>query len=34
MHKIICNRIDQLHLHAASRAWLDRNGYSTDLGGF
>ncbi len=34
LHKLICNRIDQLHLHAASRAWLDRNGYSTDLGGF
>jgi hypothetical protein len=34
MHKIICNRPDTLLLHANSRAWLERNGYTTDAGGF
>jgi hypothetical protein len=34
MHKIICNRVDTLSLHANSRAWLERNGYTTDVGGF
>ncbi len=34
LHKIVCNRIDMLALHAASRAWLDERGYSTDIGGY
>ncbi len=34
MHKLICNRIDLLGQHDASRAWLERHGYSTDLGGY
>ena len=33
MHKLICNRLDQLVLHAQSRAWLEAHGYSTDIGG-
>ena len=33
MHKLICNRIDMMGLHEASRTWLSDNGYSTDLGG-
>jgi hypothetical protein len=34
MHKIICNRIDLLSQHAASRAWLSDHGYSTDVAGY
>ncbi|HET9030862.1 MAG TPA: hypothetical protein VFN49_11880 [Candidatus Aquilonibacter sp.] len=34
MHKIICNRLDMLAKHEASRAWLDQHGYSTDIGGY
>jgi hypothetical protein len=34
LHKLICNRIDLLGRHDASRGWLERNGYTTDLGGF
>jgi hypothetical protein len=34
MHKLICNRIDLLGKHDASRAWLEEHGYSMDLGGF
>lgn len=34
MHKLICNRIDTMSMHAASREWLAKNGYTTDLGGF
>lgn len=34
LHKLICNRIDTLALHEASRAWLSERGYTTDLGGF
>ena len=34
LHKLTCNRIDLLGLHDSSRAWLEKNGYSTDLGGF
>lgn len=34
MHKLICNRIQTLPMHEASRAWLDKHGYTTDLGGF
>lgn len=34
LHKLTCNRIDLLGMHDASRAWLEKNGYSTDLGGF
>ena len=34
LHKLICNRIDMLAQHEASRAWLDANGYSTDIGGY
>jgi hypothetical protein len=33
LHKLICNRIDTMGLHEASRKWLADNGYSTDLGG-
>jgi hypothetical protein len=34
LHKMICNRIDLLGLHDASRAWLTEHGYTTDLGGY
>ena len=34
LHKLICNLIDLLGRHDASRGWLERNGYTTDLGGF
>ena len=34
LHKIVCNRIDLLALHGASRAWLDARGYSSDIGGY
>ena len=34
LHKLTCSRIDLLGLHEDSRAWLDRNGYTPDLGGF
>lgn len=34
LHKLICSRIDMLGLHERSRAWLDEQGYSTDLGGY
>ena len=34
LHKIICNRIDLIAWHAASRAWLSERGYSTDIGGY
>lgn len=34
LHKIICNRIDLIARHAASRAWLSERGYSTDIGGY
>ncbi len=34
LHKLICNRIDMLAQHEASRAWLAENGYSTDIGGY
>lgn len=34
MHKLICNRIDTMSMHAASREWLAKNGYTTDLGGY
>ena len=34
MHKLTCGRIDLLGLHDHSRAWLEKNGYTTDLGGF
>ena len=34
MHKLICNRIDTLTLHEASRKWLADQGYTTDLGGY
>ncbi|HEY8312762.1 MAG TPA: hypothetical protein VIG51_01195 [Candidatus Baltobacteraceae bacterium] len=34
VHKLICNRIDMLGEHDASRAWLTERGYSTDLGGY
>ena len=33
MHKLICNRIDTMGLHEASRTWLSERGYSSDLGG-
>jgi hypothetical protein len=33
-HKLICNRIDMLAQHEASRAWLSERGYSTDIGGY
>ena len=34
MHKLTCGRIDLLNLHQESRAWLDANGYTADLGGY
>ena len=34
MHKLICNRIDLLNRHESSRAWLEKNGYTSDLGGY
>jgi hypothetical protein len=34
LHKLICNRIDLIARHEASREWLSENGYSSDLGGF
>lgn len=34
LHKLICNRIDTMSMHSASRAWLAKNGYTTDLGGY
>jgi hypothetical protein len=34
MHKLICNRLDMLARHESSRAWLDANGYTGDIGGF
>lgn len=34
MHKLICNRFDMVARHEASRAWLDANGYTGDLGGY
>jgi hypothetical protein len=34
MHKLICNRIDTMSMHAASRDWLTKHGYTTDLGGY
>jgi hypothetical protein len=34
MHKLICNRIDTMSMHAASRQWLTDHGYTTDLGGY
>lgn len=34
LHKLICNRIDLLALHEASRSWLREHGYSTDIGGY
>jgi hypothetical protein len=34
LHKLVCNRIDMLALHEASRAWLHEHGYSSDIGGY
>lgn len=34
MHKLICNRLDMLAKHEASRAWLTERGYTTDIGGY
>ena len=34
MHKLICNRIDTLALHAESSKWLAERGYTSDLGGY
>ena len=34
LHKIICNRIDMLAEHAKARAWLEQQGYTTDIGGY
>jgi hypothetical protein len=34
LHKLTCSRIDLLGLHGDSRAWLERHGYTTDLGGY
>ncbi len=34
LHKMTCNRIDLLGFHDESRAWLQANGYTTDLGGY
>jgi hypothetical protein len=34
LHKIICNRIDMVSEHEAARAWLERAGYTSDIGGY
>ena len=34
LHKLTCSRIDMLGLHERSRTWLDRQGYTTDLGDY
>ncbi|GAC1499118.1 MAG: hypothetical protein NVS1B14_02450 [Vulcanimicrobiaceae bacterium] len=34
VHKLTCNRIDTLGLHDESRKWLERHGYTMDLGGY
>jgi hypothetical protein len=34
LNKIICNRIDLISEHGAARAWLEREGYSSDIGGY
>ncbi len=34
MHKLICNRFDMLVRHERSRAWLEANGYTGDIGGY
>lgn len=34
LHKLTCNRIDLLGLHADSKSWLEKHGYSMDLGGY
>lgn len=34
LHKLICNRIDMLAEHANARAWLEREGYTADIGGY
>ena len=34
LRKLICSRIDMLGEHAEARAWLEREGYSTDIGGY
>ena len=34
LHKIVCNRIDLIARHEASRAWLSERGYTTDIGGY
>ncbi|GAC1417426.1 MAG: hypothetical protein NVSMB64_27310 [Candidatus Velthaea sp.] len=34
LHKLTVNRFDLLGLHDESRAWLEANGYTTDLGGY
>ena len=34
LHKIVCNRIDLIGRHDASRKWLADRGYSTDIGGY
>jgi len=34
LHKLTVNRIDLLGFHDESRAWLEKNGYTTDLGGY
>ena len=34
LNKLICNRLDMLAEHEASRNWLSEHGYSTDLGGY
>jgi hypothetical protein len=34
LHKLTCGRIDLLGLHDSSRTWLDRHGYTADLGDY
>ncbi|HEY0798903.1 MAG TPA: hypothetical protein VGD50_07110 [Candidatus Baltobacteraceae bacterium] len=34
LHKLVCNRVDLLGSHEASRAWLTERGYTPDLGGY
>jgi hypothetical protein len=34
MHKLICNKIDLIAQHDASRRWLADRGYTSDIGDF
>lgn len=34
LHKLVCNRADMAAQSERSRAWLEANGYTADLGGY